>query len=83
MSRSLVTSGFIALSGLFAAHVAGNLVLIGGELAHSLHGVLMRATIRVIATHRLPVRFISNVVDTGPKKRRSTMSDRGQHTRCT
>ena len=55
MSRTLVTSsalgftagyvdtvGFVALFGLFTAHVTGNFVLIGSELAHPLHGVLIK-----------------------------------------
>ena len=55
MSRPLLTSsalgftagyvdtvGFIALFGLFTAHVTGNFVLIGSELAHPTHGVLIK-----------------------------------------
>jgi uncharacterized membrane protein YoaK (UPF0700 family) len=55
VSRPLVTSsalgftagyvdtvGFIALFGLFTAHVTGNFVLIGSELAHPTHGVLIK-----------------------------------------
>src|SRR5258706_13271944 len=55
MSRALVTSGafgftagfvgtvgFVALFGLFTAHVTGNFVLIGSELAHPIHGVLIK-----------------------------------------
>lgn len=55
MSRGLVTScalgftagyvdtvGFVALFGLFTAHVTGNFVLIGSELVHPMHGVLIK-----------------------------------------
>jgi len=55
MSRPLLTSsalgftagyvdtvGFVALFGLFMAHVTGNFVLIGSELAHPIHGVLIK-----------------------------------------
>jgi uncharacterized membrane protein YoaK (UPF0700 family) len=33
---------FVALFGLFTAHVTGNFVLIGSELAHPIHGVLVK-----------------------------------------
>ena len=33
---------FVALFGLFTAHVTGNFVLIGSELAHPSHGVLIK-----------------------------------------
>ena len=36
------TVGFVALFGLFTAHVTGNLVLIGAELANPSHGVLIK-----------------------------------------
>ncbi|HEX6704109.1 MAG TPA: YoaK family protein [Albitalea sp.] len=36
------TVGFIALFGLFTAHVTGNFVLIGSEVAHPSHGVLIK-----------------------------------------
>jgi len=36
------TVGFVALFGLFTAHVTGNFVLIGAELAQPGHGVLMK-----------------------------------------
>lgn len=36
------TVGFVALFGLFTAHVTGNFVLIGSELAQPSHGVLIR-----------------------------------------
>lgn len=36
------TVGFVALFGLFTAHVTGNFVLIGSELAHPSHGVLLK-----------------------------------------
>lgn len=36
------TVGFVALSGLFTAHVTGNFVLIGSELAQPGHGVLLK-----------------------------------------
>jgi len=55
MSRPLLTScalgftagyvdtvGFVALFDLFTAHVTGNFVLIGSELAHPDHGVLLK-----------------------------------------
>ena len=35
------TLGFVALYGLFTAHVTGNFVLIGSELSHPSHGVLL------------------------------------------
>jgi uncharacterized membrane protein YoaK (UPF0700 family) len=36
------TVGFMSLFGLFTAHVTGNFVLIGSELAHPSHGVLIK-----------------------------------------
>ncbi|SEL84622.1 Uncharacterized membrane protein YoaK, UPF0700 family [Roseateles sp. YR242] len=36
------TIGFVALFGLFTAHVTGNFVLIGAELARPGHGVLLK-----------------------------------------
>ncbi|MBV8466150.1 MAG: DUF1275 domain-containing protein [Burkholderiales bacterium] len=36
------TLGFVALFGLFTAHVTGNFVLIGSELAKPEHGVLLK-----------------------------------------
>lgn len=36
------TLGFVALFGLFTAHVTGNFVLIGAELARPGHGVLLK-----------------------------------------
>jgi len=36
------TLGFVALFGLFTAHVTGNFVLIGSELARHSHGVLIK-----------------------------------------
>jgi len=36
------TLGFVALFGLFTAHVTGNFVLIGSELVHPTHGVLIK-----------------------------------------
>ena len=36
------TVGFIALFGLFTAHVTGNFILIGSELVHPMHGVLIK-----------------------------------------
>ncbi len=36
------TVGFIALFGLFTAHVTGNFVLIGSELANHSHGILIK-----------------------------------------
>lgn len=36
------TVGFVALFGLFMAHVTGNFVLIGSELANPTHGVLIK-----------------------------------------
>lgn len=36
------TVGFVALFGLFTAHVTGNFVLIGSELANPSHGVLIK-----------------------------------------
>lgn len=36
------TVGFVALFGLFTAHVTGNLVLIGAALIHSRHGLIAK-----------------------------------------
>jgi uncharacterized membrane protein YoaK (UPF0700 family) len=36
------TVGFVALFGLFTAHVTGNLVLIGASLIHSSHGLIAK-----------------------------------------
>ena len=36
------TVGFVALFGLFTAHVTGNFILIGSELAQPMHGVLIK-----------------------------------------
>ena len=52
------TVGFVALFGLFTAHVTGNFVLIGSELAHPTHGVLLKllafpAFIAAVAAARL------------------------------
>lgn len=49
---------FVALFGLFTAHVTGNFVLIGSELAHPSHGVLIKflafpAFIAAVAASRL------------------------------
>jgi uncharacterized membrane protein YoaK (UPF0700 family) len=71
MNRLLITSSclgftagyvdtvcFVALFGLFTAHVTGNFVLIGSELAHPSHGVLIKflafpAFIAAVAASRL------------------------------
>ena len=52
------TVGFITLFGLFTAHVTGNFVLIGSELAHPTDGVLLKllafpAFIAAVAASRL------------------------------
>lgn len=52
------TVGFVALFGLFTAHVTGNFVLIGSELARPGHGVLIKllafpAFILAVAAARL------------------------------
>src|SRR5438552_8312198 len=52
------TVGFVALFGLFTAHVTGNFVLIGSELVHPSHGVLIKflafpAFIAAVAASRL------------------------------
>jgi uncharacterized membrane protein YoaK (UPF0700 family) len=52
------TLGFVALFGLFTAHVTGNFVLIGAELARPGHGVLLKllafpAFIAAVAAARL------------------------------
>ncbi|WP_051711072.1 YoaK family protein [Andreprevotia chitinilytica] len=52
------TLGFVALFGLFTAHVTGNFVLIGSELAKPGHGVLLKllvfpAFILAVALSRL------------------------------
>ena len=54
------TVGFVALFGLFTAHVTGNFVLIGSELANPSHGVLIKllafpAFIVAVAAARLMV----------------------------
>src|SRR5436305_14006063 len=36
------TLGFVGLFGLFTAHVTGNFILIGSELARPTHGVLLK-----------------------------------------
>ena len=71
MNRNLLTSsalgftagyvdtvGFVALFGLFTAHVTGNFILIGSEFAQPMHGVLLKflafpAFIAGVATARL------------------------------
>lgn len=55
------TLGFVALFGLFTAHVTGNFVLIGAELAQSGHGLLIKwlafpAFIAAVALTRLLAR---------------------------
>src|SRR5262245_47754555 len=52
------TVGFVALFGLFTAHVTGNFVLIGSELVHPSQGVLLKflafpAFILAVAAARL------------------------------
>lgn len=52
------TVGFVALFGLFTAHVTGNFVLIGREVAHPLHGALINflaftAFVAAVAASRL------------------------------
>ncbi|MFZ6768077.1 YoaK family protein [Undibacterium sp. Di26W] len=54
------TVGFVSLFGLFTAHVTGNFVLIGSELAHPSHGVLIKflafpAFVAAVALTRLLV----------------------------
>ncbi|HXA48511.1 MAG TPA: YoaK family protein [Burkholderiaceae bacterium] len=54
------TVGFVALFGLFTAHVTGNFVLIGSELANPSHGVLIKflafpAFVTAIALTRMTV----------------------------
>lgn len=54
------TVGFMSLFGLFTAHVTGNFVLIGSELARPSHGVLIKflafpAFIAAVALTRLVV----------------------------
>jgi uncharacterized membrane protein YoaK (UPF0700 family) len=56
------TLGFVALFGLFTAHVTGNFVLIGSELARPSHGVLIKllafpAFVAGIALTRAAVRM--------------------------
>jgi len=58
------TLGFVALFGLFTAHVTGNFVLIGAELAQSGHGLLIKwlafpAFIVAVALARLLARAYS------------------------
>jgi uncharacterized membrane protein YoaK (UPF0700 family) len=57
------TLGFIALFGVFTAHVTGNFILIGRELAHPTQGVLIRllafpAFIVSVAGTRLLILFL-------------------------
>ena len=59
------TLGFVALFGLFTAHVTGNFVLIGSELANPTRGVLMKflafpAFIIAVAVARLLVLWAEN-----------------------
>jgi len=54
------TVGFVALFGLFTAHVTGNFVLIGSELANPAHGVLIKflafpAFVAAVALTRMTV----------------------------
>ncbi|MES2071406.1 MAG: YoaK family protein [Pseudomonadota bacterium] len=57
------TVGFVALFGLFTAHVTGNFVLIGSELARPSHGVLIKflafpAFIGAVALTRMVVLWL-------------------------
>ena len=57
------TVGFVALFGLFTAHVTGNFVLIGAELAHSSENVLLKllvfpAFIAAVALTRMIVLWL-------------------------
>ena len=59
------TVAFVALFGLFAAHVTGNFVLIGSELAHPTQGVLIKllafvAFVAAVAASRLLVLAIEH-----------------------
>lgn len=56
------TLGFVALFGLFTAHVTGNFVLIGAELAHPHGGVLLKllafpAFVAAVALTRMLTQF--------------------------
>lgn len=59
------TVGFMSLFGLFTAHVTGNFVLIGSELARPSHGVLIKflafpAFIGAVALTRLVVNWLQD-----------------------
>ncbi|MFC5473092.1 YoaK family protein [Paraherbaspirillum soli] len=59
------TVGFMSLSGLFTAHVTGNFVLIGSELARPSHGVLIKflafpAFVAAVALTRLGVHALQS-----------------------
>ena len=64
------TVGFVALFGLFTAHVTGNFVLIGSELARPSHGVLIKllafpAFILAVVAARLLVSRAQKTGETG------------------
>jgi uncharacterized membrane protein YoaK (UPF0700 family) len=59
------TVGFVSLYGLFTAHVTGNFVLIGSELARPSHGVLIKflafpAFVAAIILTRLAVNWLQD-----------------------
>lgn len=60
------TLGFVALFGLFTAHVTGNFVLIGRELANPSHSVLLKflafpAFIAAVAATRLLIVWLERI----------------------
>lgn len=66
------TVGFVALFGLFTAHVTGNFVLIGSELANPSHGVLIKllafpAFISAVVLARLIVMRAEGAAGTGTR----------------
>lgn len=73
------TLGFVALFGLFMAHVTGNFVLIGSELAQPTHGVLIKflafpAFVLAVVAARL---IVVKAQHTGRDARRQLLATQG------